>query len=130
MRIFKKKNIKLREGIDDSVEIEVPVTGGSVSSAIMQKNQEPSVKNASRGGQPINYKLTVPNSTKPTTATTYSDNINDAQKNVSSGNNTVIPQANTNNESKISKKKLIEKKLRIYRNNSVTFKKSEIKNMI
>ena len=133
MKVLYKKDTKLRrnivrEGIDDAIEIEVPVTNGNAQSAIKNANSNSSMKTTiNNPSSNVNYKLTNPKSSKPDTATTYSNTISDAQSNIAAGNNTVIPQKNTNNESHIITKKMIkEMRRRKLMDESVPFTKKEL----
>ena len=131
MPVFKKKNIRLKEGIDDSLQIDVPVDNGNVQDAINNANQNDAVRDAISNGVNVNYKLSAPNPlNNAPTATTFSSSIEDANNSISSGNNTVIPQANTMPENKILTKKTIEEaRLKNIRENSAVFTKKEIDNL-
>ncbi len=127
MITLKKQNIRLKEGIENSLEVDLPVNGNA-QDAINNANQNDAIRNAANNGTNINYKLSAPNSTNnAATATTFSSSIDDVNRNISSGNNTVIPQANTMPENKVFTKKMIEEaRLKKLRENSAIFTKKEI----
>ena len=131
MKIFKKKQIKLKE---DNTSNDVPVinidTNGNAADAINAANNNATLKKMKQqGGNNFNVQFTNTASTKPVTATTYSSNEKEAEEHISKGDNTVIPLPNL--ESKIyTKKSINEKRLANLRKKSVPFTKLEIGNLI
>ena len=133
MKVLYKKDTKLkrnilRERINGSIEIDVPVTNGNVQSAIKDANSNSSMKTMiNNPSTNVIYKLTKPNSSKPDTAVTYSRTIADAQSSIDAGYETAMSQKDTINCSRIITKKMIkEMRRRKLMDESVPFTKKEL----
>ena len=125
MKIFEKRQLRLKEA---NTSNDVPVinidTNGNASDAINAANNNTMLKNMKhQGGNNFNVQFTNTASTKPITATTYSSNRDEVEKNLTNGNNTVTPYANISDSKIYTKKAISEKRLKTLRKKSIPFSK-------